>query len=159
MSVDGKALRKALGQFATGVTVVSLPTEEGVHGMTANSFTSVSLEPPLVLVCVAKKNRTHKYINEHEKFAINVLAENQEAISNMYAGGDKTSNVNWLHDVASSPVLEGAIAWFDCTLAHRYDGGDHTIFVGRVEQFSASSGQPLLFHRGRYARFPGSETV
>lgn len=145
------AFRGALGQFATGVTVVSLHTEGGVHGMTANSFTSVSLDPPLILVCVDKRNNTHNLIQEIQRFAVNILAESQEPISNWYAGRrDQSVAMKWHHDRASSPILDGAAAWLDCRLAHEYDGGDHTIFVGAVEKFEVAGGRPLLFHRGAY---------
>lgn len=155
MSFDSMAFRRTLGQFATGVTVVSLATENGVHGMTANSFTSVSLDPPLLLVCVDKRNRTHQLIQENERFAINILAEDQMDISNWYAGRrDHHVEPKWNHDVAGSPILEGAVAWLDCRLAFQYDGGDHTIYVGHVDKFELVGGRPLLFHSGRYAALP-----
>lgn len=151
MSFDSMAFRKTVGQFATGVTVVSVATEHGVHGMTANSFTSVSLEPPLVLVCVDKTRQTHGHIERAGRFGINILTKEQEPISNWYAGRrDQPVDIPWRDDVAASPVLEGALAWLDCTLAHTYEGGDHTIFVGRVEACSATGGEPLLFFKGRY---------
>lgn len=151
MSFDSMAFRRALGQFATGVTVVSLATEDGVHGMTANSFTSVSLDPPLILVCVGKSNKTHSLIQEQERFAVNILAEDQVDVSNWYAGRrDNEVSPDWNLDIAGSPVLMGAVAWLDCRLAFAYDGGDHTIYVGQVDQFDVQGGSPLLFHQGRY---------
>lgn len=159
--VDTLALRKALGQFATGVTVVSMETEDGVHGMTANSFTSVSLEPPLVLVCVDKRHRTHDLIPKIGRFAVNVLSEDQQDISNWYAGRrQKPVEPKWRLDRARAPILEGALAWFDCRLAMEYDGGDHTIYVGRVEDFAIEEGEgePLLFFRGRYTRLMSEGT-
>lgn len=155
MEFDSMAFRKALGQFATGVTVVSLATEDGVHGMTANSFTSVSLDPPLVLVNVDKRNTTHGLVLERKRFAVSILSAAQESVSNWYAGRrDTPSGAVWRDDSAASPVLEGALAWFDCTLEFAYEGGDHTIFVGRVQRFErAETGEPLLFFQGRYKRF------
>lgn len=151
MCFDSLAFRKAVGQFATGVTVVSVETDEGVHGMTANSFTSVSLEPPLVLVCVDKSRQTHGLLLEKGRFGISILSREQEGVSNWFAGRrDKPVEFVWKKDETASPVLEGALAWLDCTLEHAYEGGDHTIFVGRVERFAADGGTPLLFFRGRY---------
>lgn len=155
MSFDSTAFRKTVGEFATGVTVVSLQTEEGVHGMTANSFTSVSLSPPLVLVCIDKGNTTHGLIAAHKRFAVNILAADQEAIGWWYAGRREVeANPVWNFDRAASPTLEGANAWLDCTLEHAFDGGDHTIYVGRVEALGRNEGEPLLFFRGQFRTLP-----
>lgn len=151
MSFDAMAFRKAVGQFATGVTVISVPKEDGVHAMTANSFTSVSLEPPLILVCIDKRRESHKLLSDVRRFGVSILAHDQVGISNWFAGRrDQPVDVRWRHDLASVPVLDGALAWLDCSLAHAYEGGDHTIFVGRVEKFAATGGTPLLFFQGRY---------
>ncbi|NLN29007.1 MAG: flavin reductase family protein [Firmicutes bacterium] len=151
MAFDSLAFRKALGQFATGVTVASVKTDAGVHGMTANSFTSVSLEPPLVLVCVDKTRQTHGLLLAEGRFGISVLAREHEAVSNWFAGRrGQAAHFVWRNDVTVSPVLDGALAWFDCTLEHAYEGGDHTIFVGRVDRFGTGHGSPLLFFQGRY---------
>lgn len=157
MALDSREFRNALGRFATGVTVVSLQTPEGVHGMTANSFTSVSLEPPLILVCVDRRNRTHALIPETGRFGVSVLAEDQLAISNHYAGKrDESLNPRWRRDETESPVLDRALAWFDCRLHATYDGGDHSIFVGEVERMSYREGEPLLFFAGAYRRIGGA---
>lgn len=158
MSFDSLAFRKALGQFATGVTVVSVATDDGVHGMTANSFSSVSLDPPLVLVCIDKTRQSHALVQEKGRFGMSILAEDQQPISNWFAGRrEHAVDVRWRRTGVETPVLEGALAWFDCSLAHAYDGGDHTIFVGQVERFQADGGTPLLFFKGRYTTI-GPET-
>lgn len=151
VTFDSGEFRETVGQFATGVTVLSLATSEGVHGMTANSFTSVSLDPPLILVCVDKANTTHQLIRETNKFAVNILSAEQENIARWYAGQrQEFVQPNWQFDVAESPVLEGTLAWLDCALEHVYDGGDHTIYVARVNKLSTSNGEPLVFFRGRF---------
>lgn len=151
MGFDSLAFRRAVGQFATGVTVISVETDSGVHGMTANSFTSVSLDPPLVLVCVDKSRQTHGLLLDKGRFGISILAREQEGISNWFAGRrDQEVEIGWRTDETVAPVLDGALAWLDCTLEHAYEGGDHTIFVGRVERFGSNGGEPLLFFRGRY---------
>ena len=151
MQFDSRAFRSALGQFATGVTVVSVRDGEGVHGMTANAFTSVSLEPPLVLVCVDKRNRTHALIHQEGKFGISVLEEEHEAVSRHFAGArDIPVDITWIEEGVNTPVIKEALAWLDCTLWQAYDGGDHTIFVGKVEALSAPGGRPLIFFQGAY---------
>ena len=156
MSFDARILRNALGQFATGVTVVTAHDGGEVHGMTANSFTSVSLDPPLVLVCVDRRNRTHELLPRAGRFAVNVLSEEQEAVSRHFAGKrvDPPPFRLDLSAAAKSPILAGVLAWFDCALWQTYDGGDHSIFVGRVEAFEARGGRPLLFFQGAYGRLP-----
>ncbi len=158
MSFDSKEFRKALGHFATGVTVVTLWRDGALHGMTANAFSSVSLDPPLVLVCVAKTGSTHSVIQSGGRFAVNILAEDQEHLSRFFAGDRDPSVEIELKEVAGakSPILGGAIAWLDCELWQSYDGGDHTIFVARVEALEVPGGRPLLFFGGRYARLPES---
>ncbi|HEX6971638.1 MAG TPA: flavin reductase family protein [Limnochordia bacterium] len=153
MGIDGWEFRQTLGRFATGVTVVSIDDGHAVHGMTANAFTSVSLDPPLVLVCIDKKNQTHALLHRFDRFAINVLAEDQEAISNYYAGRLEQGAAGRFHRPGTvAPILEGCLAWLDCTLERAYDGGDHTIFLARVEQLGRRDGRPLLYFCGRYER-------
>lgn len=148
---DSREFRSTVGQFATGVTVLGLTTANGVHGMTANSFTSVSLDPPLILVCVDKKNTTHRLIGEIKDFTVNILSSDQEEIARLYAGQQvESARPEWRLDVADAPVLKGVLAWLDCTLEHAYDGGDHTIYVARVKKLSSSGGNPLIFFRGRF---------
>ena len=151
-----------MGCFATGITVLTLDEEGKVHGMTANAFTSVSLEPQLVLVCVDKKARTHAHLHAKQRFGVNVLARDQRAISEYYANPART------HDSAEeeagarfertrhgTPVLYGALAYFECHLHSTQDAGDHTIFIAEVEDVVVREGDPLLFHRGQYRAMGG----
>lgn len=158
MSFDSREFRNALGQFATGVTVVTLWRDGALHGMTANAFSSVSLDPPLVLVCVGKQGSTHDVIQSVGRFAVNILSEDQEHLSRYFAGDRDPAVEIALKDEtnANAPILEGAIAWLDCELWQSYEGGDHTIFVGRVTALETVGGRPLLFFGGRYARLPES---
>jgi flavin reductase (DIM6/NTAB) family NADH-FMN oxidoreductase RutF len=156
--VDGKDLRRAFGQFATGITVVGVNNGDHLHGMTANSFTSVSLDPPLVLVNVIKGNHTHGLIEAAGRFAISVLTDKQQIWSDQFAGRfpEKRGVFDVPHHLGQlgQPILEGALAWFECTVHAAYDGGDHTIFVGKVESFGSdpNAGEPLLFYDSRYQR-------
>ena len=158
VTFDSREFRNTLGHFATGVTVVTLWRDGALHGMTANAFSSVSLDPPLVLVCVGKTGSTHALIQASGRFAVNILSEEQEYLSRYFAGNKDPSVTIALKDEpdARSPILDGAIAWLDCALWQSYDGGDQTIFVARVEALKAVGGRPLLFFQGKYARLPES---
>ncbi len=168
--VDPKAFKSALGAFASGVTVVTVSTDEGDHGMTASAFTSLSLEPPLVLVCIQNGNRAYDLIDDKGSFAISILSREQETLSNRFAGGLVDANGQWQPwpedrdkfddlsfergETSGAPLLGGALANLDCSLEALLPGGDHGIFVGRVEQIRTGEGtSPLLYHRGRYGDF------
>jgi len=149
--------RGALGAFATGVTVVTTRGEEHPYGMTANAFSSVSLDPPLVLVCVKSFSEGADLIRENGVFAVNILAAEQEPLSRYFAskerprGRDAFAEVT--HRVASSgsPILEGALAYLDCRLHAEHAAGDHDIFIGEVlELGTRDDAEPLIFHRGQY---------
>jgi flavin reductase (DIM6/NTAB) family NADH-FMN oxidoreductase RutF len=149
--------RKALGQFATGVTVVTVERAPGeVHGMTANSFTSVSLEPMLVLVCVDRRARLLSLLGEKKRFGVSVLNESQQATSEYFAKGDlsvaaeKRLGIGYRLTDAGIPVLEDALLRIGCHLVSSHAAGDHTIFVGEVETAEIQQGEPLLFFRGKY---------
>lgn len=153
MAFDSRAFRNALGQFATGVSVITVKGPEGLHGMTANAFSSVSLDPPLVLVCIDKRNRTHALIEEVGKFGVSILAEEHEDVSRHFAGArDIPIDVTFIEEEVGTPVIKEALAWLDCTVWKTYDGGDHTIVVGKVEALDAPGGKPLLFFQGAYRR-------
>lgn len=153
MAFDSRAFRNALGQFATGVTVITVKGPEGLHGMTANAFTSVSLDPPLVLVCIDKRNRTHSLIQEVGKFGVSVLAEDHENVSRHFAGARELPiDVTFIEEGLGTPVIKESLAWLDCTVWRTYDGGDHTIIVGKVEALDAPGGKPLIFFQGAYRR-------
>jgi len=158
MALDPNELRRVMGHFATGVTVVTATDAElgQPFGLTANAVASVSLEPPLVLACVEAGSDTHPRIRAAGAFAISVLAADQEALARRFAGGeaaDKFRDVAYRREVTGAPVLEGALAWVDCRLWAEYPGGDHTIFVGEVVAGDARAGEPLIFFRGGYGRY------
>jgi len=146
--------RAALGMFATGVTVVTARGADGVPvGLTANSFNSVSLSPPLVLWSLARRAGTMPAFRAGSHYAINILAADQRALAERFAGpaAQRFTGVAWHDGSAGAPVLDGAVAVFECFNRSRYEEGDHVIFVGEVESCLHRAGaQPLLFHGGRY---------
>ena len=153
--------RRALGHFATGVTVVTTWDDAGhPTGLTASAISSVSLDPPLVLVCVSHKSQSHGSFRPGGKFAVNVLASDQEALARRFAsstltGLEKFEGVGYKKSPLGLPLIEDALADFECTIVHAYPGGDHTIFVGQVEALDAHGDlgrEPLLYYRGRFGR-------
>lgn len=150
---DSGEFRRALGSFLTGVTIVTTIGPEGEpRGFTANSFTSVSLDPPLVLVCIAHKALGHPVFATAKSFAINVLNEDQKAASGIFASkaADKFASVAWRPGRTGSPVLNGSVASFDCDMERLVDAGDHSILIGRVRDFEHNSAPPLGYCRGAY---------
>ncbi|MDB5665579.1 flavin reductase family protein [Cypionkella sp.] len=148
-----RLLRDAFGTFMTGVTVVTTLDGAGAPiGFTANSFSSVSLDPPLLLVSIAKTSSNYARFVETEHFAINVLAEGQKDVSNTFAkpSEDRFSSVQWQSGPHGSPIISGVSAWFDCSLHQVVDAGDHAILIGRVEAFDASGQSGLGYYRGSY---------
>jgi flavin reductase (DIM6/NTAB) family NADH-FMN oxidoreductase RutF len=155
-SIDPLDLRRAFGAFATGVTIVTTADQNGdVFGFTANSFSSVSLDPPLVLVNIAKSAYGLQIFTEAAGFAVNILAEKQRELSNTFAsrGADKFANASWSAKKTGSPVFDGVIAWFDCEFFQQVDAGDHVILIGKVVEYGYNSDSPLAFCRGAYASF------
>ena len=151
---DPKAFRSALGQFATGVTVVTTLDSQGNKiGMTANSFSSVSLEPMLVLWSIARTSNAFDDFINADRFAIHVLNSEQQAVSNQFASKceDRFCNVAHGEGIGGVPLLKDYSAVFQCQTEHQYDGGDHVIIVGRVLEFDNRGLPPLIFHAGRYA--------
>ena len=151
--VDPDDMRDVLGHFASGVTVVTAVTDEGPIGFTCQSFSSLSLDPPLVAFAPARTSRTWMRLREIGRFGINVLAEGQDDVSQNFArpAPDKFAGVPWTPSVHGAPVLGGIVAWIDGELWAEYDGGDHTIAVARVLDLGAHPDRrPLLFHRGVY---------
>lgn len=147
--------RRAMGKFATGVTVVTTRKGETAHGMTANAFTSVSLDPPLVLVSVDKRSNTHRFIQTENAFGINFLRADQRDLSNHFAGkpniaAEAKLNVFWHGNI---PLLDDCLVNIACRLWASYDGGDHTLYVGEVIALNATEGSPLLFFGGDYRNF------
>lgn len=151
--------RRVAGAFATGVTVITVEREPGgVHGMTANSFTSVSLDPPLVLVCVDQDARLLFFLKSQRRFGVNILREDQQSLSEHFAKPDQIAEpenslgIRFLWTDSGVPLLEGALAHLSCNLVAEHPAGDHTIFIGEVEAMSCYEGEPLLFHRSQYRR-------
>jgi len=153
MTFDTLAYRRALGSFPTGVTVIATRQADGApRGFTANSFTSVSLNPPLVLFCLAKSAASHDVFLAAKSFSINILAAEQRNISALFAtqSPDKFKAVAWRAGQTGSPILEGVAAWLDCERHALCDGGDHTVLLGRVVDFAATGAPPLVYCRGGY---------
>ena len=146
--------RDAVGRFATGVTVLTTVFNREFHGMTVSSFTSLSLEPLLVVVCVRKGGRGNQLLRRRSVFAVNVLGVNQESISRRFADPHRPAGLDGLPirmTAGGSPILLGTTAYLDCTVVRRYSGGDHTIVVANVRSVgTAGDVEPLVFHRGRY---------
>ena len=148
------ALRRTLGMFATGVTVITTRERDKVHGMTANAFMSVSLEPPLVLISVDRRTRMCALLHEGRTYGVSVLCESQSHLSDRFAGrpggADAEPRFEVVHD---TPLVEGALAHFVAKISRSYWGGDHSLFLGAVEYARyKEDAQPLLFHGGRYER-------
>ena len=153
MPIDRNELRRVMGHFATGVTIITTTSKDGVPaGLTANSFTSVSLDPPLVLVAVDKKADSWPYFEESKVFTVNVLNDEQETLSRKFAvsGGDKFQGVAYHAGANGVPILDGALAYLECKLYATYDGGDHTLHLGLIEQAETREAKPLIFYRGGY---------
>lgn len=152
-SFDHRELRHVLGSFVTGVTVVTTVDAEGIcHGLTANSFSSVSLDPPLVLWSQANASPSRPVFEKAERFAVNILAEDQVDLSDRFArsGLDKFANLDVDTDSYGVPILKNTSAWLACRLVSALPGGDHTIFIGQVEQISRTARRPLVFGGGKY---------
>lgn len=156
MSIDPSEFRRILGHWVTGVAVVASTTESGDPcGFTANAFTSLSLEPPLVLVCVDRAADSLAGIRDTGRFTVNVLGSEDERLARHFAADSdaKFDGVAWSTAITGAPVLEDALAWVDCRVANEVAGGDHVIFIGEVVGGDAIDGEPLIFYRGGYGRF------
>jgi 3-hydroxy-9,10-secoandrosta-1,3,5(10)-triene-9,17-dione monooxygenase reductase component len=152
-AVDQRAFRDTVGAFPTGVTIVTARGADGPAGLTTNAFTSLSLDPPLVLVCFDNASRTLPVVREAGRFAVNVLRAGQEDLAAVFAskriGAEKFAETT--HTEADGvPVLDDALAWLVCDVWDMLPGGDHTIGIGRVTAMQVQEGEPLVFWRGRY---------
>ena len=159
MMSDARALRDAFGAFLTGVTVVTTVDDAGAPiGFTANSFTSVSLDPPLLLVCLAKTSRNYATLTAAKGFGVNILSEDQKDVSNTFARPveDRFAAVDWRIGPHGSPVFADVAAWFDCATHDVVDAGDHVILIGRVEGFdnSGKTGPRRLLYAGTGRKEP-----
>lgn len=151
--LDTRELRDAFGAFMTGVTIVTTATDDGKPlGFTANSFSSVSLDPALLLVSIAKTSSNYRTFSTTGHFAINILAENQKELSNTFArpGNDRFANVSWQPSAHNNPLIGDVSAWFDCTTHQVIDAGDHALIVGRIEAFHSAGYAGLGYYRGGY---------
>lgn len=154
--MDASEFRRVMGHFPTGVAIVTTRTGDGeVCGLTVNAFTSVSLDPTLVLVCIERDADSHECIRASGVFAVNVLeGEEGETISRRFASlaqGEKFAGIPYHEERTGSPVLDMAMAWLDCTVVQAVPSGDHTVFIGRAVAGDAREGSPLLYYRGGYA--------
>ena len=153
MKIDNLEYRKALGQFVTGVTIVTTCEIDGTpRGFTANSFTSVSLDPPLILICIGDFNESSELFKKSKHFAVNILNENQMDISNLFSSptSKRFEKTQWIKGDLGSPIIKGSLAWFDCKNHDQIRSGDHIILIGNVKSFKKKSGRPLGYYSGNY---------
>jgi flavin reductase (DIM6/NTAB) family NADH-FMN oxidoreductase RutF len=153
MSIRADDFKNALRRWASGVTIVTSRAGERVHGMTVSAFTSVSVDPPLVLICADKSSDTLNVIAEGGVFAVNVLARDQEELSERFAWGEESTRlegVDWHSGATGSPLLSGVSASLDCRVVAAHDAGDHVIYVGSVEALETGEAEPLLYFAGKY---------
>ncbi len=155
MPFDPQLQRRILGRFATGVTVVTTRHDDQLHGMTANALTSLSLDPPLVLVAVDRRAAMHAALHKGQCFALNILGEEHEHLSRRFAmsGPKDLSDLSLTASVTGAPILADAIGWVDCRITQVLPGGDHDIFIGEIVAGEHNEqGRPLLYFGGRYRR-------
>jgi flavin reductase (DIM6/NTAB) family NADH-FMN oxidoreductase RutF len=154
MAIDASGFKKAMGRWASGVTVVTAEHNGVRHGMTVSSFASVSLDPPLVLVCIGKAAPTHDIIKKGERFVVNVLADSQETISLRFAmkHDDRFEGVALRPGQLGVPIIDGCLAAIECRLHETLPGGDHTIYVGEVVNAEVAEGSPLLYFQGGHRK-------
>jgi len=156
-TLTSEMFRRVTGMFTTGVTVITVEREPGhVHGMTANSFTSVSLDPLLVLVCVDHDARLLSFLKAQHRFGVTILKAEQQVLSDHFAKGEQTPEIQQRLGIrfrwspTGIPLLSEGLAHLTCNVVAEHPAGDHTIFIGEVDFMEASEGQPLLYHRGKY---------
>ena len=155
MPISNDEFRAALGRFASGVTVVTTRDKAGrLHGITVSAFSSVSLEPPLILVCIDKTTGSHRALGETDCFVVNVLREDQQHYSDLFASQfhNKFEKIEYADTADGIPVLKDALVNLECRLVNCHDNGDHTIFVGEILKTSVSDGKPLVYFHGNYRK-------
>jgi flavin reductase (DIM6/NTAB) family NADH-FMN oxidoreductase RutF len=153
MPFDATTLRQVMGYFATGVTVITTCDQNGKpYGLTANAVTSLSLVPPLLLICVDRRAETFPHFFDSKIFVLNILAEDQTDISRRFAtsGGDKFADIAFHIGRLGTPVLEGTLGHIECRIIETLEGGDHVIHIGEVDHADSREGRPLIFFRGKY---------
>jgi len=150
---DAKELRRVMGMFATGVTVLTTRDASGKpYGLTANAVTSLSLDPPLLIICIDKRAETHPHFFDSRCFVVNILSEDQEELSTHFAksGGEKFGSLPYSINEDGVPVLEGTLGQVECRIVETHEGGDHVIHIGEVQHAAVRGGRPLLFFQGKY---------
>jgi len=155
MSITDAEFKAALSLFASGVTVVTTrDRDEKLHGLTVSAFCSLSLDPPLILICIDKSTGSHYAFEEGEGFVVNILKEDQEHISNRFASqvADKFRDIEYFTNGRDMPILKGALVNLECRLKSALDGGDHTIFIGEIEKLHIFEGKPLVYCDGSYRK-------
>lgn len=159
MAITPIELREIMSRFATGVTVVTFCVQQENHGLTVNAFTSVSLDPPLILVCIQKEGTSHDLISKADSFAVNILSEDQMHLASRFAdpaldSAARFKNLKYKFSPNAHPVFENILGFIDCQTVNTFEGGDHTIFLARVEHAEiGDTDKPLLFFNGQYYRF------
>lgn len=155
-AANARVLRDALGRFATGVTVITIPGPDGPMGFTANSFASLSLDPALVLWSLAKASSRYPFFATARNYAIHVLGQDQSDLPGRFSkGGPGFAGLDWQPNAEGVPTLSGTLARFDCVQHASHDGGDHLIIVGQVLRLALEEGAPLVFANGRFGGFAG----
>jgi len=153
MAFDATTLRQVMGYFATGVTIITTRDQSGTpYGLTANAVTSLSLVPPLLLICVDRKAETFPHFYDSKTFVLNILAEDQTELSRRFAssGGEKFTGVACHAGRLGTPILDGTLGHIECRIIETLEGGDHVIHIGEVEHAEGRDGRPLIFFRGKY---------
>lgn len=160
--IDPKQFRNALGSYPTGVTIVTtVDANAQTRGFTANSFTSVSLDPPLLLICIAKTASSHDVFTKTQGFVVNILSESQKDISSLFASkaANKFEGCQWSNSQNGYPVIADVVAYFDCKTFNKIDAGDHTILIGEVTDFAARAAKPLGYCQGSYVNYSDTKTL
>ncbi|ULT58644.1 flavin reductase family protein [Neobacillus drentensis] len=157
--MDDRQYRTAMGKFATGVTVIATDVDGDVHGMTANAFMSVSLDPKLVVISIGEKARILEKIKQSKTFSVNILAADQQELSMIFAGQLKEHREVIFDRLDGKPVLAGAVAQIACEVSAEHLEGDHTLFIGRVTDIQLEDAEPLIFYSGRYRSLTEEEAV
>ena len=155
LKISKDEFRAALGRFASGVTVVTTRDRENrLHGITVSAFCSVSLEPPLILVCIDKEAGSHYAFEQSRAFVVNILREDQQFLSDRFASQlpDKFADVKYRAGIENLPVLEDVLVNLECRLVNAYDGGDHTIYTGEIVVSTVGEGKPLVYFHGEYGK-------
>ncbi len=154
MALDQREFRDVMGTFVTGVTIITTSVSGSAHGITANSFTSVSLTPPLVLFCLGHDSTNFDAFMAADCFAVNILAKGQEELSTRFAlfEGDRFEGIEWHSGETGAPIIDGAVSVVDCRCQAKHDAGDHIIIIGHVINAKIlSDSAPLLYHKGSYS--------